>query len=318
MADPRFTLVLEEDVQVDARKFGPIVQPALGTTLAEARMSVRKGRGIFLENLAEDHAIRIAAELEKEGVRARAVKAEELPALPPLRRASHVECGDDLMTYIAAGESGKESLPWEALQVVHIGAVAKPQYKELFRHVPFHMIPPLHLMEGGERDVVRENLILRMENRPPPPARKKGADDTVFEEIQSKYAGKVKVAVDLVTEDLGTWLRVSLDDIGYVKRADAVKMGDAWGFQMFVKDLREKRAAAFTPMALKLLEAVDIREAVFPQIEEYNRYVAWIAIKRTLWPTADSSSPSPAPPEPPTDAGSSSASPGPEAPSTSS
>lgn len=318
MPEPRFTLVLEEDVIVDARKFGPVVQPALGLTQVETRMAIRKGRGIFLENLEEGHALRIAAELEKDGVRARAVKSDEIPVLPPLRRAGNVQFGEDLLTYVAAGESGRESLPWDALLVVHCGAIAKPQYKELFHHVPFRMVPPLHKLEGAEREIVRENLILKMSNAPEPPERKKGADDTVFERLQSKYAGKVKVSVDLVTADLGTWLRVSLDDIGYLRRAETVKMGDAWGFQMFVRDLREKCPSAFTEMTLKLLEAADIREAVFPQIEEYNRYVAWVAIKRTLWPTAASSSPSPAPPEPPTDAGSSNASPAPEPPSTSS
>lgn len=318
MPEPRFSLILEQDVPVDARKFGPVVQKALGVTAVEARMAVRKGRGIFLENLSEEHALHIAAELDKDGVRSHVVKSEEVPSLPPLKRAGHLEYGEDVLTYIPAGETSKESLPWDALLVVHCGIVARPQYKDLFHHVPFRMIPPLHKLEGSERDVVRENLILKMSSAPPPAVKKKGADESVFELAQAKFGGKVKVSADLVTADLGTWLRVSLDDIGYLRRADTVKMGDAWGFQMFVKDLRAKRAAAFTEMTLKLLETVDIREAVFPQIEEYNRYLAWIAILRTLWPTADSSSPSPGPPEPPTDAGSSSASPGPEAPSTSS
>jgi hypothetical protein len=318
MAEGRFALILEQDVEVDARKFGPMVQKALGVTTAEARMAVRKGRGIFLENLPEEHALPLAAELEKEGIHARLVKTEEMPALPLLRRAGHLEYGEELLTYVPADEGGRESLPWDAILVIHCGVVAKPQYKELFHHVPFRMIPALHKLEGTERDVVRENLILKMSNKPAPAAKKRGADDSVFEQVQAKYPGKVKVSVDLITADLGTWLRVSLDDIGYVRRADSVKMGDALGFHMFVKDLREKRGAAFTEMTLKLLEAADIREAVFPQIEEYNRYVAWVAIKRTLWPNADSSWRSPEPPAPPTDAGSSSASPGPEAPSTSS
>jgi hypothetical protein len=318
VAEPRYTILLLDDVAVDARKFGPVVQPALGVTQVEARMAVRKGRGIFLENLAEAEALRIVSELGNDGLRARAVKSEELPVLPPLRRAAQVEYGEDLVTYLPAGLGEKEALPWEALLVVHCGLIAKPQYKELFHHVPFKMMPPLHKLEGSEREVVRENLILKMANAPAGPAKKKGRDDSVFETVQAKYGGKVKVSVDLLTADLGTWLRVSLDEISYARRAGTVKLGDAWGFQMFVTDLREKCPAAFTEMTLKLLEATDIREAVFPQIEEYNRYVSWVAITRTLWPTADSSSPSPAPPAPPTDAGSSTASPGPEPPSISS
>ena len=313
-----YTIILEEDVQVDPRKYGPIVQPALGGLQVEARMAVRKGRGIFLENLEEEHALRIAAELGRDGVRARIVKAEDLPAVPPVRRAANVEFSDDLIKVVPADAGEQEAYPWDAFLVVHCGITAKPQYKELFHQVPFHMMPPLHKLEGTEREVVRENLILKVTNAPEKAARKRGNDESIFETVQAKYGGKVKVAVDLVTADLGTHLRISMDDIGYVRRAGTVKLGEAWGFQMLVKDLREKCPAALTEMTLKLLEAADIREAVFPAIEEYNRYVAWVAIKRTLWPTADSSSPSPAPPEPPTDAGSSNASPGPEPPSTSS
>jgi hypothetical protein len=314
-----YTLILEDDVAVDPRKYGPLVQPALGVSQIEARMAVRKGRGIFLEKIAESQAHRILAELEKDGIRTRAVKAEDLPALPPLLRASQVEFSEDFLTLLPTEQAERIAIPWEALGVVHAGAIAKPQYKDLFHHVPFQMIPPIHKLEGSERDVVRENLILKMGNAPERAARKKGSDVSIFEEIQAKYGGKVKVSVDLVTADLGTWLRVSMDDIGYLRRAGTVKLGEAWGFQMLLKDLRERCAGALSEMTLKLLGTADIREAVFPAIEEYNRYVAWVAIKRSLWPTAaDSSSPSPEPPASPTDAGSSSAWPGPEPPSTSS
>jgi hypothetical protein len=319
VSETLYTLILEEDVPVDPRKYGPLVQPALGVAQIEARMAVRKGRGIFLERLAESHALRIAAELEKDGIRARAVKAEDIPVLPPLARASQVEYSDELLHLLPTDQAERIAVPWEALGVVHVGAIAKPQYKDLFHHVPFQMIPPIHKMEGSERDVVRENLILKMGNAPERAARRRGNNESIFEEIQAKYGGKVKVAVDLVTADLGTWLRISMDDIAYLRRAGTVKLGEAWGFQLLLKDLREKCEGAFSEMTLKLLGAADIRETVFPAIEEYNRYVAWVAIKRSLWPiAADSSSPSPEPPASPTDAGSSNASPGPEPPSTSS
>src|SRR6185503_15585383 len=64
VADKRFTILLDEDVRVDPRKYGDVVAPALGLTKVEARMAVRRGRGVFLENVAEDHARRIVDELE--------------------------------------------------------------------------------------------------------------------------------------------------------------------------------------------------------------------------------------------------------------
>ena len=319
VAENRFTILLEDDLIVDPRKFGDVVAPALGVTKVEARMAVRKGRGIFLENLEEDHARRIAGELDRDGIKARVLPADEIPAFPPVRKVLQLEHGEDLLTYVLPGTRDQEAVPWEAVLVAHLGVVAKPEFKELFGHVPFKMIPAIHKMEGSERELIRENLILKMAGKPADNRLKnEKRPDSIFEEIEQKYAAKVKVYADLITADLGLWLRVPLDEIAYVYMAGGVRMGGPWGFQMLVNDLKEKCAPAFTEMTLKLLEATDIREHVFPQIEEYNRYAQWVALKRVLWPSAGSSSPSPEGPASPTDAGSSNASPAPEPPSTSS
>ena len=319
MADKRFTILLAEDVRVDPRKYGDVVAPALGLTKVEARMAVRKGRGVFLENIAEDHARRIADELAKDAIEARVLAVDEIPPLPPPRKVTQLEYGEELLTYSVPGTGERESVLWEALIEVHVGVVAKPEFKDLFGHVPFRMMPALHKMEGPERELLRENLILKMEGKPVGDRhRTEKKPDSIFEEIDQKYGSKVKVYADLVTADLGLWLRVPLEEIAYVKVVGGVRMGGAWGFQMLVADLRGRCAAALTEMTLKLLEATDIREHVFPQIEEYNRYTQWVALKRVLWPSAASSSPSPEAPASPTDEGSSNASPGPEPSSTSS
>ena len=197
--------------------------------------------------------------------------------------------------------------------------MAGPGYKGLYGDVPFRMVPPLHLLEGSVRDLVRENLILKM-SAPAAPAKDKTAlnPDELFESIDRKYARQVRVYADLISLDLETWLRVPMDEMGYVYAEGGVKLGGAWGFQPFVDDLREKAPASFPGMTLKLFEAADIKELVFPQAEEFTRYTAWAALKRVLWPNADTSSPLPGPPESSTDAGSSSASSAPEPPSTSS
>ncbi len=317
--ETRFTILLEDDVQVDPRKYGDLVAPALGVTKVEGRMAVRKGRGIFLENLPEEAARRLVEELGRDGIKAHARPREELPAFPAIRKVSQLEHGEELLTYVVPGTNAREALPWEAILVAHIGVVAKPEFREMFAHVPFHMIPALHKMEGQERELVRENLILKLEGRRSEarPNREKDGK-SVFEEIDQRFGTKVKVYADLLTADLGDWLRIPLDEIAYLRVENGVRMGGPWGFQLLVDGLKEKVPAAFTEMTLKLAEAVDIREHVFPQIEEFNRYAQWVALKRVLWPSAGSSSPSPEAPESPTDGDSSNASPGPEPPSTSS
>jgi hypothetical protein len=315
----RFTILLENDVPVDPRKYGDLVAPALGLTRIEGRMAVRKGRGVFLEGLAEADARRIAEELGKDGIQAHVRPGADLPPLPALRKATDLEHGEDLLSFTLPGTRDREAVLWEALLVAHVGVVAKPEFKELFGHVPFTTIPAIHKMEGRERELVRENLILKMGGKPADRRLKsERRPDSIFEAIDQAFGTKVKVYADLITADLGAWIRVPLDEIAYLYMENGVKMGGPWGFQLLVNDLKEKCGPALTEMTLKLLEATDIREHVFPQVEEYNRYARWVALKRFLWPSGGSWSPSPEAPESPTGEGSSNASSGPEPPSTSS
>jgi len=42
-----FSVILKEDVAVDPRTYGAILAPALGVTVHDARMAVRRGGGIL-------------------------------------------------------------------------------------------------------------------------------------------------------------------------------------------------------------------------------------------------------------------------------
>jgi len=308
--EERCAILLEEDVPVDPRKYGDLVAPSLGLTKVEARMAVRRGRGILLENLAAEDARRIADELARDGIAARVVPRERLTALPPPRKVDRLERGEDLLRCRGM------ALPWEAILVASCGVVARPECGDYFEQVRFGDVPPLHRLEDRDREIVRENLILKMAAASGGPGKAKPG--SVFEDIDLKHSARVRVYFDLLTADLGTWLRASMEEMGYVASPDGVAFGGSWGFQALADDLRKLCAPALTEIALKLLDGADIRELVFPRIEEFTRYTAWVALKRHLWTDAASSSPSPEPPGPPTGGGSSNASPGPEPPSTSS
>lgn len=318
------TIVLERDVAVDARKYGKILAPILGLTELEAKMTIRRGRGIFLEDLPEDDAKRIAGTLVGDGIPARCVRNEELPVLPVARKVTQLERAEGALRFHWPGEPQAAELPWARIDVVSVGAVARPGFQEFFTNVRFEFLPPLHRMEGDAdvRDLLRENVILRM-NAPAArePRRPGKRGDSPFDALQSKYGDKMKVYADLLDDAHTAWLRVPMDEISWAHDARSVKLGDVWGFALFHHELASRCAAAFTERSLQLSSGADIKEVVFLQTEEFTRYTAWHAVLHHLgvnpWPSAGSSSPSPEPPEPSTDGGSSKSSPEPAPPSTS-
>ncbi len=284
MTDRPYAIILEEDVRVDPRKYGDIVAPILGLTRLEARIAVRRGRGIFLDGIPAEDARRIAEELARDGIRAHAVPREQLPSLPAPRKVNHLERGDELLFYL--GEEGRAAVPWDAIFVASCGAVSRPESGDYFARVSFKDAPPMYRLEGRDREIVRENLILRMNAREDPPGRATPGPEGVFEAIVREHAEKVRIYFDLLTQDLGTWLRIPLEEIGYVPVAGGVRMGHAWGFQMLADDLVRKCAPALTDVTARMLAGEDVTDLVFPQAEEFMRYTSWVAIKRSLWPDA--------------------------------
>ncbi len=320
------TVLLDGDAAVDARKYGDLIARMLGITRLEAKILVRKGRGVFLEDVDEEQARRLVEELARDGVAARCVRNEQLPLLSAPRKVTSVERSGASLKYRWSGEDGFTEIAWPQIDIVSIGAVALPEFKDLFSNVRFDHLPALHRLEGDPavRDLLRENLILKMGAPQAAAARKKPPSDdkTFFDEIQAQYAGKLRVMLDLVDETRTLWMRVPMDEVAYAYEEGAMKLGEAWGFHLLVQDLRAKCGRAFTDVALKFQHGADIKELVFLQVEEFNRYTFWHAVLHHLGlkpcAIAATSSPSPEPPAPPTDAGSSNASPEPGPPSTSS
>jgi hypothetical protein len=309
-----FVVLLPDERPLDPRVYGDLVAARTGLTKLEARLAVRKGCGILLEGLPEDAARAIVEALAARGIAARGLPVSALPLLPPPQRVVAIEEADGLPLFRAAsGES--LAVPWEAFGLVHAGAVVQQEYRQYFENLPFTGMPSFASLEGGERDVLRENMILRMET--PPPDRRLSSErraESVFHDADARFRGKLRVLGDLVTEDLGTRLRVAMDEISWGSEPD--RFGGPAAMKRLSERLRAVAPGAFTPAALRLLSASDIREQVFPDIESYSRSVVWSAWKGIAWPSAGSSSPSPEPPAPPTDAGSSNASPGPDSAST--
>ena len=312
-----FTILLAEDVAVDARRYGDLLAPLLGITKVEAKMKVRHGRGIFLEDLAEDAARRLSEELKRDGIAHRCVKNEELPAMPVPRRVNWGQRSPGALRFKWTDDELMLDFGWNQVGVVSVGLIAQEEWRETYSGVRFDHLPGLHRLGGDSeaRALIRENLILKISaSSPAAPAKRKPGEPTVFEKLAADYSRKVKVFADVVDVGRSLWLRVAMDDIAYSHDEQGVRFGDAWGLSYLVGDLVDHAPKAATLATLQLLDGADIKDLVFLTSEEFSRYTRWHILKREF-PCADSSSPSPEPPAPSTDAGFSSASPGPGTPS---
>ena len=312
------TIVLAEDVAVDARRYGDLLAPLLGLTKIEAKMLVRRARGIFLEDLDGPAAGRVMEELARDGVRAWSVKNETLPPMPIPRKVNWAQRSPGALRFKWAGDDLLLDLGWSQVGVASVGLIATQEWKDVYSGIRFDAVPGLHRFGGdeGARELIRENLILKL-NAPmgeAAPQRTKKATESVFERLATN--DKVKVVVDVVDVDRSLWLRCPMEELGYSCDEGGVRFGDAWGMNYLVGDLVDRTPKAATETTLKLLGGADIKDVVFLRLEEFNRYTTWNAIRRSL-ACADTSSPSQAPPAPSTDGGSSNASPAPAPPSTS-
>lgn len=306
-----FAIVLETGARLDPRGIADDVARALNLTKIEARMLVRKSRGILAENVPEPSARELQQKLAGLGIACRLVPQAELPRLPLTSRVSFVERSEDFLMFRRGSGGTTEALAWEAIGTVSAGCVVQPGFKELFENIPFSEIPGLHKLEDQDAELIRANLTLRLDHpipdRPQDPKKRK----PIFDQIVDDHKGKLKAYVDIVTEDLSDWLRIGAEESVYVY--NEVKLGGGWGFKYVMQDLRKHcPEAAFTEVSLKLLQECDIRELVFLDLEEFNRFTAWFAVRKSLWGKSASSSPSAAPADPCTPGDSSTSSPAPD------
>jgi hypothetical protein len=311
------TILLEEDVVVDARRYGDILAPLLGVTKVEAKMLLRRGRGILLEDVPEEAARRVAEELARDGIRHWCVKNEQLPPVVAPRRISWAQRAHAALHFNWSGDDLTLDLPWTQVGVLSVGLIALPEWRDTYGGVRFDHLPGFHKLDGDAeaRELVRENLILKISAAPgAAPMKRKPGGPTIFERLATDFSTKLKVFVDIVAADRSVWLRATMDEVGYSHDEGGVRFGDAWGVNYLVGDLIDHAPKAATMATLQLLDGADIKDLVFLTHEEFNRYTTWNLWKREL-ACAASSLPSPEPPAPSTDGGSSNASHGPGTPS---
>jgi hypothetical protein len=295
MGDAAVALLLAEDVRLDPRELGEAFATALGVPAAEARMKVRRARGLILERAAPEQAERLRRSLEERGIASEAHPLERLPNLPPPMRVAYLERAGDLLAYRSADGVQEGAIAWSSIGTVVAAAIGREAYDQAIGAVRFSGVPNLRdIPDAAARELVRENLILAVGNSqqaPPPPAGALGNSraDTrpLIDRIEEECGERVKVYVDILPDDASLWLRASMGESSYRLQEEGVRMGSALGMRRLLRDLQERAARArIAPMLRALLEPAPLADAIMADVEEMSSYTIWTAYRAWLQPSA--------------------------------
>jgi len=281
-----FTLVLKDDVAVDPRKYGPLIAPMLGITVVEAKMAVRRGRGIFLEDVPGEDARELAGTLEADGIGCWCVPSSALPSLRQPRRVTAVETTEEGVRCSLQGLQEPMVLPWERIGVVSIGMVLVPELQAEVAGVRTKDVAAIVRRDQEMRDFVRDRLLavltrvdLSHEENAPAPA----AHHYFFDQLRRKEAMQMKAFADLVSVDGSDWWRVSLEETTFIDRTTASTEGPgSAGNFMAVPVIYARRPDAHTDRSRQLLQGGNVEQLSFRTVEEFNRYTRWWTVRERL------------------------------------
>ncbi len=273
-----FTIVLKDESSVDPRKYGALLAPALGVTVHDARMAIRRGGGIVAEDIPEEHARRIAESLEADGVGCWCVASAALPTLPAPRRVTGLEVTADGVRGALLNQPQPVDLPWDRIGVVSIGLVTLPELEEI-AGVRKKDVAAVLRVEQEQRDFVRDRLLSVLtrvdlsheENAPAP-----GAHHYFFDQLRRNQSMQLKAFADLVSDDGPEWWRLPLEESGF-----AADRGLACNY-MAVPVIYERRKDAHTDRSRQLLQGGNVERLAFHTMEEFNRYTRWWTLRDRL------------------------------------
>jgi hypothetical protein len=286
---PSFALVFTDDHRPDLEGFAPVLADLLGLSAIDARLRIRKGRGIFLERLDEAAARRIAEVLEAHGAPAEVLPQERIARLPGRpARLFQADCRADALYYRRNVAESFRAIPWDGIRLVHAGIVATPQYRDFFQSSTFALLPALHRIDDAE---ARARLRLAMARKAM--RREEGAAPEALsdrstlspETLRDLCRNQTEGYLDLFVEDRPGFLRadrrqILLDYLGPRGETCSLK-----SFKRFVGDVATQAARAqVTPIARRLLDGEDLPRVVFDDLAEYERYLAWFCTRRGIAP----------------------------------
>jgi hypothetical protein len=274
-----FSVILKDDLQVDPRAYGELLAAAQGITVVEARMAIRRGGGIFAENLPEERALELAGKLEADGIGCWCVPASSLPALKAPRRATSVETTEEGLRCALLGDPEPQLLFWDGIGVVSIGLVLVPEIQEEVAGVRKQDVATVRRVEQEQRDFVRDRLLAvltRVDLSHEENAPAAGAHHYFFDQLRRREAMQLKAFADVISSDGLEWWRLPLEETGYT--ADR---GVACNY-LAVLPIYARRKEAHTDRSRTLLQGGNVERLAFPTMEAFHRYTRWWTYRERL------------------------------------
>ncbi len=292
-----FAVVFTDDHRPDLETFAPELAGILGLSVIDARIRIRKGRGIFLERLDADTARRVADALTACGWAADVVPGEDLLRFARPARLFQVDCRDDVFRYKRSMAEPDRDVPWDRIRLVHAGLVATPQYRDLAHSKTFRLLPTMARIDDPEaraqlkRAMARKALQREVDA---PPGLPEEGRPLAPDALADLARNSTDAYLDLFVEGRQGFLRadrrqVVLDYLGEQGGANSLE-----SFKRFAADVAARATGALvTPSARRLLDGEKLPGLVYDDLAEYERYIAWVCLRNGIAPPQGGKIPAP-------------------------
>ncbi|MCE9584948.1 MAG: hypothetical protein K8T20_20850 [Planctomycetes bacterium] len=275
-------VVLKKDVRLDVPSVARPLAEALGLTLSDVRLVVRKARGIFQENLTDERAKTIAGLLNQMGIDAAVVPQTEL-VRPPRQRfiiGGHFE--EDAFHAHTSHLRTPDPIPWKNIHFLSIGIVATPQYQEFLTSSGFKELPAIWKLDDQEaKDDLRRKLASRALKRdsgdaPAAKERARAKPKLDKKELDALYRDQTRGNLDLWSfEPLTRW-RIVRHEFCYDGLGSRARKTSMENFRLLANEIYSHLPHALLSRISKdFLGGAETHEILFDDADEYERYTRW-------------------------------------------
>jgi hypothetical protein len=263
-------VILKKDVRLDVASIAPAFASMLDLTVQDARLLIRKVRGICVEHQEDARARAISQALEKIGIENEIIPQAEIPKAPIVRRVFNGSVDASGFQLICHPLRPAEKIGWENIHYVSIGVIATPKYEDLVTSRGFGKLSPLWSelphralpLSGDEEAAVKRRV-----------QRKPKLDKS---DLRSLYRDHTEAYADLWTYGASHRYRISRRDFNYSSLGEQAGRLSLENFRLLVSEMFARLPRTlFTRMSREYAVGAELYEIIFDNIEEFDRYSRW-------------------------------------------